>query len=79
MSSFFFCQGYINGYPLPEGENIVQGETIRFSKTGTALGATDIHLPKPRIVLGETDMFLEVSTGHEIDMRRTQIAVSPSR
>ena len=52
---------------------------IHFTKTGTALGATDIRLPKPRIILGETDMFLEVSTGHEIDMRHTQIAVSPSQ
>ena len=78
---FIFGRGYRNGYPFPKGENIVLGETDhnRFTKTGTALGAMDIRFLKPRIVLGETDMFtLEVSTGHEIDMRCTQIAVSPS-
>ena len=37
------------------------GKRIRFMKTGTALGAMDIPLLKPQIVLGETDMFLEVS------------------
>ena len=54
-----------------------EGKRIRFTKTGTALGATAIRLPRPRIVLGEMDMFLEVSIGHEIDMSCTQIAVSP--
>ena len=33
----------------------------------------DIRLPKPRIILGETDMFLEVSTGQEIDMHNFNI------
>ena len=38
----------------------------------------DIGLLKPQIVLGDTDMFLKVIMGYEIDMHRTQIAVSTS-
>ena len=79
LTSFFKGRGFRNGYQFPEGENIVLREMDPFQKTGTALGATDIHLLKLQIVLGETDMLLEVSIGHEIDMRRTQIAVSPSQ
>ena len=70
--------GYRNGYLFPEGKNIVLGETDPFLKE-TALGAADIRLAKPRIFLRETDMFLEVSKGYEIDKRCTQIAISPSQ
>ena len=28
----------------------------------------DIRLPKPQIILGESDMLLEISSGHQIDM-----------
>ena len=78
--SLFRMAGFIEtDICFPKARISSWGKRIHFTKTGTALGATDICLPKPRIVLGETDMFLEVSMGHEIDMGHTQIAVSQSQ
>ena len=44
---------------------------ISFTKSGTVLEATDIRFSKLRIILGEMDMFLEVSKGQEIGMPHT--------
>ena len=44
--------------PLEKARISFSRKQICFTKTGTALGPTDIRLSKPQIVLGEMDMFL---------------------
>ena len=72
-------RGYRNGYPFPEGENIVLGETNPFYEDWNCAWSNGYPFAKAANHPGEMNMFLEICMGHEIDMRHTQIAVSPSQ
>ena len=74
---FIYGQGYRNGYPFPEDENIVLGETDPLLEdwdcawSNRYLFAEAANLPR------RNGYVMEVGTDQEKDMRRTQIAVSP--